>query len=550
MRGTLATLVCLLVLSACDVVPRPPPADAWKTDSELVTNMAVEPETIDPQKASFPNEVQAGAMVFEPLLTYEATTLTLLPAAARDLPTVSADGRVYTYKLRSGLTYSDGTPLAAERFANAWRRLCDPRSGGDYAFLAYPIVGCETLNMLEPRRVPAAEFETARSLLGVRALDDVTIEFTLRQPAAHFPQITALPVGAPVRDEDVARGPRAWTEPETFIGNGPFRLVEWKHHERMVFERSERYRSPVRLRRWTKVMIPDADVARHAYDEGRLDVISVTPRTDVEREALLDRSDLRRAVGPCTSYVAFNTQRAPFDDERVRLAFAKALDKEEYARTVERAARAAASLVPQGQPGHAHEDRIQDFDPAEARRLLAQSRYGAPRQGTLGVPIRVVFSTNPRQTARAEWLVTQWRAHLGLEIIPDPIPAGGHGLLLKRPSDLPQLAIMGWCQDYPDGEDWYGALFRKGGIAASRTRFEDPTLEALIDQAVRERDPLERQRIYERASHVASSAASVAWLAWSETWLLVRPEVKGFELSSFDTDFAQFSLARVHRAGP
>jgi oligopeptide transport system substrate-binding protein len=231
------------------------------------------------------------------------------------------------------------------------------------------------------------------------------------------------------------------------------------------------------------------------------------------------------------------------------LAFAKALDKEEFARTVERAARAAASLVPHGQPGHAHEDRIQAFDPAEARRLIAQSRYGAPRQGTLGMPIRVVFSTNPRQAARAEWLISRWRVHLGLEIVPDPTPAGAHGLY-KRPSELPQLAIMGWCQDYPDGEDWYGALFRKGGIAASRTRFEDPTLEALIDQAARERDPLERQRTYERASHVASGAASVAWLAWSETWLLVRPEVKGYELSSFDSDFAQLALTRVYHSAP
>jgi oligopeptide transport system substrate-binding protein len=550
MRRTFTALACLLVLSSCGVVPRPVAEEAWKTESELTTNIGVEPQTIDPQQATFSTEVQAALMVFEPLLTYDPATLTLLPAAAKTLPGVSTDGRVYTYTLRSGLTYSDGTLLTAERFANAWRRLCDPRTGGDFAFLAYPIVGCEKLNMLDRYHATATDFDTARSLVGVRAVDDATIEFTLREAAAHFAQITALAIGAPVREEDIQRGRAQWTEPETYVGNGPFRLAEWKHDQRMVFERSDRYRSPVRLQRWTKVMIPDPAVARQAYDEGRLDVLSVVPGTDAERELLLMRSDLRRSPGPCTYYVAFNTKAPPFEDERVRMAFAKALDKEEYARTVERAARSAPSLVPHGQPSHAHEDRIQAFDPAAARQLLAESSYGAPRLGQLGAPIRVRFSADPRQTARAQWLMAQWRAYLGIEIIADPIPRWGYGALFKGGVNLPAVAIMGWCQDYPDGEGWYGTLFRKSGIASSRTQFEDPGLVTLLDQAERERDALDRQQLYERASVVASRAASVAWLAWSESWLLVRPEVKGFELTSFDPDFAQFSLTRVYRAAP
>ena len=550
MHRTFTSLACLLVVSACGALPQPAPAERWKTDSELVTNIGREPETIDPQKASFATEIQAAMMVYEPLLTYDPATLTLLPAAARALPSVSTDGRVYTYTLRPGLTYSDGVPLTAERFANAWRRLCDPRSGGDFAFLAYLIVGCETLNTLDRYRATAAEFDAARSSIGARAVDDLTIEFTLREPAVHFPQITALWIGAPVRPAEVEHGRLQGTVLDRYVGNGPFRLAEWKHNERMVFERNERYRSPVRLLRWTKVMIPDAAVARHAYDEGRLDVLAVTPGNDAEREELLARPDLHRAPGPCTYYVAFNTKAPPFDDARVRLAFAKAIDKEEYARTVERTARAAPSLVPHGQPGHAHEDRVQTFDPTEARRLLADSAFGAPREGKLSAPIRVTFSATPGQpAARAEWLITQWRANLGIDIIRDPIPAGGYGHLFLHAA-APQVSVMGWCQDYPDGEAWYGTLFRKNGIAASRTQLEDPALLRLLDQAERERDPFERQRIYERASDDASRAASVAWLAWSESWLLVRPEVKGYELTSFDSDFAQFSLARVYRDVP
>jgi oligopeptide transport system substrate-binding protein len=549
MRRTFTTLACLVVLSACGVMSAPPTEGTWKTESELTTHIGVEPQTIDPQQASFRTEIQAALMVYEPLLTFDPATLTLLPAAARALPEVSTDGRVYRYTLRDGLTYSDGMPLTAERFANAWKRLCDPRSGGDFKFLAFPIVGCENLNTLDRYRAPAAEFETARSMVGVRALDDLTIEFTLREHAAHFAQITALWIGAPVREEDT-RPQAQWTEPSFYVGNGPFRLVEWKHQERMVFERNERYRSPVRLLRWTKVTIPDAAVARQAYAEGRLDVLAVVPGSDVEREELLTRSDLRRSPGPCTSYVAFNTKARPFDDERVRLAFAKALDKAEYARAVERAARAAPSLVPHGQPGHAHDDRVQAFEPAEARRLLAASSYGSPRLGQLGTPIRLVFTANPQQTTRAQWLMAQWAAYLGVDVIPDPVRAGGYGPLIRRGPGTLQVVVMTWCQDYPDGESWYGTLFRKNGVAASRTQFEDRALEQLLDEAEREYDPLDRQQLYERASRAASRAASVAWLAWSETWLLVRPEVKDYELSSFDADFAQLSLTRIHRSTP
>lgn len=248
MRRTFTALACLLLIGACGAVPQPTgTAEAWQTDGELVTNIGHEPETIDPQKASFATEIHVAMMVYEPLLTYDPATLTLLPAAARALPDVSTDGRVYTYTLRSGLTYSDGVPLTADRFANAWRRLCDPRVGGELVFLAYVIVGCEKLNLLDRYRATEADFDAARALVGVRALDDHTVEFTLREPAVHFPQLTALWIGAPVREPEVEHGRVPRSELDRYVGNGPFRLTEWKHHERMVFERSERYRSPVRL---------------------------------------------------------------------------------------------------------------------------------------------------------------------------------------------------------------------------------------------------------------------------------------------------------------
>lgn len=549
MRLWFALLACSLVVG-CVSAPAPR-EEAWLTESEVTTVQNSEPDTIDPQAASFMAEASVIGMVFEPLLTYEPGSLRLIPAAARSLPDVSTDGRVYTYRLRSSLTYSDGAPLTAADFVFAWLRLCDPVTSAGFAFLAYPIAGCESWNSQDPVKETALAHGAARAAVGVRALDELTLEFTLAKPAAHFPHATALWIGSPVRSRDVPVGrpwlTRSWTEPGSYVGNGPFRLLEWKHGERLVFERNERFRTPARLRKWTKVIVAEAAVTRSAYEHGEVDAVRVTPVDDADREALLARPDLVRTLGPCTAYIGFNTQRAPFDDPLVRLAFAKALDREEFVRTIDRTGRAAVSLVPHAQPGHAHEDRVQAFDPAEAQRLLAASKYGTPVGGQLGqVPLAFTVRVNPRNTARVQWAIAQWKAYLGVDVKYDPVDAGW-GQLVKKVQIQPQLYQLGWCQDYPDGQDWYSTVFHSGSTV-TRTNFSNAAFDAIVDRADLTRDPAERESLYQSASLVLSRSAPGAFLGWSETWTLVRPELRGHRMSAFDWDFAQFSLPTVYRS--
>lgn len=550
MRPWFALLACLLV-AGCVSAPAPR-AEPWLTGSEIVTSITHEPNTIDPQKASFVAEAALIGMVFEPLLSYDPGSLQLRPAAARALPEVSADGRIYTYRLRPGLVYSDGAPLTAADFAFAWLRLCDPRTAAAYAFMAYPIAGCEAWNHLDPQKESGDRLGEMRLAVGIRAVDQLTLEFTLTKPAAHFPQVTALWLGAPVRSRDVPTSPtwngQEWTVPATYIGNGPFRLVEWKHSERLVFERNERYRAPARVRQWTKVIITQPAVARTAYEHGELDAVRVEPRDDADREALLARPDLVRSLGPCTTYIGFNAQRAPFDDPLVRLAFTKALDREEMVRTIDRTGRAAVSLVPHLQPGHAHEDRAQAFDPAEARRLLAASSYGAPVGGKIGPePLTFTVRSHPRNNARAQWAIGQWKAWLGVDVKYDPIDASVGWGWRRGPQVQPQLYQLGWCADFPDGRNWYSTVFHSGSTV-TRTNFSNAAFDAVVDRADVTGDPTERERLYQSASFILSRSAPGAFLGWSEVWTLVRPDVRGHQISPFDWDFAQFSLSTVYRS--
>ena len=136
-------------------------------NGELTLNTGSEPDTIDPQKASFVNEIGQASFVFEGLMTFDSKTSKAVPAAAASMPKVSADGLKYTYTLRDGLKYSDGAPLTAKNFEYSFLRGCDPTAAGDYAFVFYIIVGCEAYNTMDASKATPAELSAARAKVGV-----------------------------------------------------------------------------------------------------------------------------------------------------------------------------------------------------------------------------------------------------------------------------------------------------------------------------------------------------------------------------------------------
>ena len=238
--GSVLVLLAIasLLVSACTASPTGQgtttgtAAGGADPNGVITLNMGSEPDTIDPQKASFVNEIGQASFVFEGLMTFDSKTSKPIPAAAAAAPKLSADGLKYTYTLRDGLKYSDGSALTAKNFEYAFLRGCDPTAAGDYAFVFYIIVGCEAYNTMDTKAKTPAELSAARAKFGVTATTDKDIEFTLTDPAPYFVPITALWQGWPVRESDVTKGGDKWTEPATYIGNGPYNLSEWKHNEK------------------------------------------------------------------------------------------------------------------------------------------------------------------------------------------------------------------------------------------------------------------------------------------------------------------------------
>ena len=549
----LALLVAIaLVTAACDTQTGPGPvaptavAEGGQPDpnGELITNMGSEPDTIDPHRASFVGEIAVIMSVFEGLMTLDPKTLKAVPAAAAKDPVVSADSKTWTFTLRDGLKFSDGTPLTARDFERGFLRTCDPATLGDYSFVLYIIEGCEDWNLMDPRKASAAELAAARGRTGVKALDDKTIEFRLREPATYFGSIAYMWVGMPVKAESLEKGGEQWTEPATYIGNGPFKLVEWRHNQEMVFERNELYwRGVPKLKRWTRVMYNEGAVAFAAYRANDLDVIGVAAEdlrvVESDPELKAQASDVS---GSCTFYVGFNASKPPFDDVKVRQAFARSFDRVSYVNDVQKLGTPAnGGFIPPGIPGHDPNDEEQKFDPAAAKGLLAASTYAGQQVLT---NMRFTYSSNARTKTRVEFLQQQWKTNLGIEVVPDPIDSTAYAQLVKSPETLPLMFILGWCADYPHPQNWLTTVFHSGSL--SRTGWTNPEFDQLTRQADQDPDEAKALETYQKASRILSREAPVAWLYYDAGKRLTKPWVGGITTTPIDATFGQFRLWEIY----
>lgn len=511
----------------------------------LTTNLGSEPDTIDPHKASFVGEIAVVMSVFEGLMTLDPKTLRPVPAAAAKEPEISSDQKSWKFTLRDGLKFSDGTPLTARDFERGFMRTCDPRTAGDYAFVLYIVAGCEKWNTMDVRKASASALDAAKKAVGINALDERTIQFDLIEPAAYFGSIAYMWVGMPVKQESLDKGGERWTEPATYIGNGPFRLTSWKHNESMVFERNDGYwRGAPKLKKWTRQMLNEGAVAFAAYRNNELDVLGVAAEDlrSVESDNEL-KGQMQDVPGSCTYYIGFNATRPPMDDPNVRLAFARSFDRDQYVKEIQKIGAAAnGGFITPGIPGYDKDDAAQRFDPAAAKASLAKSKYAsAPELRN----VKFTYASNARTKTRVEWLQQQWKQNLGLEVVPDPVDSTAYTQLVKKLETTPLMFILGWCADFPDQQNWLTTVFHSTTTVA-KTGWKNEKYDALVRQADRESDKARRDALYQEASRMLSAEAPAAWLYYVTGKILIKPWVKGVTTTALDSILSQFRLWEVY----
>jgi len=502
----------------------------------------VEPPSLDPA-TTMNTGTDIVMRVFSNLLTFTAQGK-LVPEMAAALPSVSADGRTYTFTLRGGLTYSDGTPLAARDFEYAWKRHLDPTVASPSASYGYAIQGAEQYHTADPKTLSATALQRLRDAVGVKATDAGTVVFNLTVPAPWFLSVLATWCGVPVRQADVERGGKQWAQPPTYVGNGPYVLKTWERGRQMIFEANTNYyKGPPPIGTVQYLIINSPADALAAYRANALDVYHFYAPNDlhtIEADSQLNQQKLL-APGVRCLYLGFNCRQRPFDDVRVRQAFSLALDRPRYNHEVMGDLNLAATqLVPPGLPGHYDtlRDTYQRFDPRQAQQLLADAGY----PGGKGLPtITIGYFASPINKVRATGVAAQLQRALGISVAVAPIG--------PDQKDQPSLFWGLWNQGYSDPQDWYSIPFASPSGQAG-AGWQNAQFDQLCRQADQELDPAKRAALYQQAAQILNDEAPVAPIVWARIGWLVKPRVTGYQMDTSELFFGQHSLATLKYQPP
>jgi oligopeptide transport system substrate-binding protein len=486
--------------------------------------LASQPQSMDPQQMSFAGEIGVGQLVYDGLMEINEK-LEAVPGAAEKME-VSSDGLKYTLTLRDGLKYSDGKALTAKDFEYSWRRLFDPRvPSRQYAFSAYDIAGAQELSTTPMS--DTAKVDELMGKLGVKATDDKHIEFTLKRKAAYFPYVLTLWAGWPSRKDLVEAGGSKWaTEPtgKYYVGNGPFVIKKYNEKGIELVANPNYRKGKPKLNEVHIVYISDSAVAFQSYKKGELEQITVAPEdlATVKGDPGLSKNYFQ-VQGRCSYYMGFNLRKAPFDNMKVRQAFAQALDRKDFADNVLKGlGQPALSFIPPNRPGHAADITTYGFNADAAKKTLADAGY-PNGQGLAN--IKLTYSSNPRNKARMEWMQNQIRTNLGVDMPLDPVEAKAYTALLKDDKTTPQIFALGWCQDYPDPQDWLTVVFHSHSTV-THIGWKNETYDKLTIEADGEQDPQKRMDLYHQAQELLVSEAPAAFLYWDVSTGLIKPYVK------------------------
>lgn len=463
--------------------------------ADFVLDNGAEPETLDPAYMTGQLEGRLAYALFEGLTSYTAAGLPQ-PGAAERLD-LSPDGLTYTFHLRPDARWSDGARVTATDFERSWRRVLTPATGSQYSYQLWCLKNGKAFN--EGHLADPAQ-------LGLRAVDDATLQVTLEEPTPYFLDLCANKTLLPVPMQAVARWGDAWIKPGHIVGNGAFLLETWRLNDRIRLRKNPTYwnRAQVRLNTVDVLPISLPNVALNFFASGAVDLLMDKGLMPVTLMGELRRKPYFHAAPFLGNmFLRFNCTRAPFNDPRVRQAFALVMDKRLIVEKITRAGEVPAdSLVPPGTAGYEPPPSGVKYDPARARALLAAAGF----PGGAGFP-PVGFLYNDYDVNRfiGVELQAMIARDLGIRISLRPQE---NKVYLKTLSTLDyDFARSSWIGDYNDPNTFLDMWLAGGGN--NRTGWASPAYDALIAQAAREPDRERRFDLFRAAERMLISEQTV-----------------------------------------
>src|SRR5215218_1938511 len=491
------------------------------------------PDVVDPQKSSTTPEIDILQLVYEGLTRLDTNQETV-PGAAESWE-YNDDATQITFHLRPDLKYSDGSPLTAENFRYALERNCDPATAADSHSLLFDLVGCAAFAGPpadaegNAREFTPEEHEAARTALGVKALDDQTLQIDLTNPAPYYHTLASLWVFDPVKKEIVDKDPDNWWKTaENHIGNGPFTVTDIAEEQKWTFAASDSYwQGRPKLDGIEYVYVDDAAVALEAYRAGDLDTVQLeaTQMPEVLADPELSK-ELVSYPWAGTYYLGMAVTQEPFTDLKVREAFSYAIDRETLcAEVLAGTCTPALSFIPAGLPGSIETDKF-GFDPEAAKQALADSSYGGPEN----LPeIKLFYNSDFEDRAQAsEWLAGEIRDILGVELVLQPTDGTTLTAMRKETETHPQLLYFGsWYQDYPDPQNWLSTYWTCDS-SLNRVGYCNEEFDALTAQGDTTLETEERMAFYEQAGQLLVDDVPNPFLYNPNGTFIVNPAVTGY----------------------
>ncbi len=405
------------------------PRAARRRATRIDSRDEYDPRSLDPALSTDVPTGRAVGYLFDGLTRFDPHA-TVEPALATRWD-VSPDGLIYTFHLRQGVTFHDGSPFSALTVANSWRRALDPAMKSGAAQFLFPIEGAREVNAGK-----------AQTISGVAVHDDSTLVVTLVEPLPIFIKMLAMPVAAVVPDHvpaDFGEHP---------VGTGPWKLVEWKHDDYLLFAKNPAYFGGAPLADTLRArIIAERSTAEAEYESGNVDVLEIPVgeaeewQSDESRKPMLLSTPALELI-----YIGINTTRGPLKDARVRQAINYAVDVDRIIeRLVSGRGTRAAGVIPPALGGYDSTRHGYPFDPAKAKQLLAEA--GHPN----GIDIELWASVTPTYLRIAETV----QAYLDAVDIRTKIvqreSAAARAAARKGQTDM---IIKDWYADYPDAEDF------------------------------------------------------------------------------------------------
>jgi len=549
-RKFLVSLLFLLAVVSLLALPIACGPAAPTGPQVLRVNIAGEPATIDPNRASWSTERTIIMQVFEGLLGFNQD-LSLRPIGAREIPTVankgiSADGLTYTFKLKPNVTWSDGKKVTAKDYEYSIKRLFDPDLAAEYTSFYFDIVGGEASYTAADK--DAAAKKQLRDAVGVKAIDETTLEIKLASPRPTFLQLMALWPVYPVREDIITQFGDKWIEPPNYIGNGPFLLAEWVHEDHITLKKNPDYwGTKAKLDEIQVKMITDVNAQFAAYKNNELDISEIPAGTEKSTmsDPVLSKEILRYAE-LVTFGFQFNVSTAPFDNKKLRQALNAAVDRESFINNVRAGVgKAAYSWIPPGMPGYdANLGSDYHFNVQKAKQLLTEAGYA---DGSKVPELKLQYADTGINPTIAQFIQNQMKENLGINVALEPMERKAFTQLVN--SEKHTWAWFGWGADYPDPDNWLPELFGTDA-GNNHTTYSNAAFDAIAKEAKKELDNTKRLKLWADAQKMVVDDAPVLFMQNRERFRLVKPSVRGLKFTGMDGDvpgdmfFAEMSIGQ------